>query len=72
MHLLINHYYYYYYYDYYDDDDDDDDDKVAWFRTRRVLLGFIVVTLQERESSQLQCSSIETTIGISSVLLEII
>ena len=67
MHLLINHYYYYYYYY-----DDDDDDKVAWFRTRRVLLGFIVVTLQERESSQLPCLSIETTIGISSVLLEII
>ena len=66
MHLLINHYYYYYYYYY------DDDDKVAWFRTRRVLLGFIVVTLQERESSQLPCLSIEITIGISSVLLEII
>ena len=47
-------------------------DKVAWFRTRRVLLGFIVVTLQERESSQLPCLSIETTFGISCVLLEII
>ena len=47
-------------------------DKEAWFRTRRVLLGFIVVTLQERESSQLPCLSIETTFGISCVLLEII